>query len=54
MNWIQLVGKILALLGPELRAALKEAITKWEADASKTPGPVDDILVLIAKIALGM
>lgn len=54
MIWVAIVTKILALIGPELRNALKEAIVKWEASAKETPGPVDDLLVAIVKAALGM
>jgi hypothetical protein len=54
MKWIQLVLAIINGMGPELRAALKDAVAAWEANASKTPTPVDDFLVAIVKIALGM
>jgi len=54
MKWIQLVLAIINGMGPELRAALADAIKAWEANASKTPTPLDDFLVAIVKLALGI
>jgi len=54
MKWIQLVLAIINDMGPELRAALVDAIEAWEANAAKTPTPLDDFLVAIVKLALGI
>ena len=54
MKWIQLVLAIINGMGPELRAALADAVKAWEANANKTPTPLDDFLVAIVKLALGI
>jgi hypothetical protein len=54
MKWIKLVLAIINGMGPELRTALKDSVTSWEANAAKTPTPLDDFIVALVKIALGM
>ena len=51
---LNLITLLLASLSPELRQEIKEAIERLEQKAKLTKNPIDDIAVMLLKIALGV
>ena len=52
-EWIlRLIGLIVTVASPELRASLEEWITALEKNAKSTSNPWDDILVAMLKTVL--
>ena len=47
---MKILQKAIENISPQLRAAIKEFILKWEITAKATPKPWDDLLVMIAKV----
>lgn len=48
-----IIGKILDLISPELRAAIKKSVDEWELKAQETESKIDDIVVKVVKMLLG-
>jgi len=48
-----IIGKILDLISPELRAAIKKSLDEWELKAKETDSKVDDVVVALVKMLLG-
>jgi len=51
---LTVLGAIVGVATPEIRALVKKDIAGWEQAASKTPNKFDDILVQLVKGLLGM
>jgi len=50
---LDLLKKILELVSPQLREAIKKSLDEWEIKAKETTSIADDILVLFIKKILG-
>ena len=50
---LELLKKILELVSPQLREAIKKSLDEWEAKAAETTSIADDILVLFLKKLMG-
>jgi len=48
-----IIAKILDLISPELRAAIKDFLDEWELKAQETESKIDDIVIKVAKMLLG-
>lgn len=54
MSPFDVIRKVVDKMSPELRAAVVQALNAVQADASKTPGPVDDIAIMIFRMLTGL
>ena len=48
-----IISKILDLISPELRAAIKKFLDEWELKAKESESKVDDVFVAIVKMLFG-
>ena len=48
-----IISKILNLISPELRAAIKKSLDEWELKAKETESKVDDVVIALAKMLFG-
>lgn len=55
MNWLKVFFKLVwPKVSPQIREAIVSFIKELEKKAEATPNPVDDILVAIIKLTLGI
>lgn len=52
MKWLEIVARLIAFMGPELKKALYDAVVEWEKHTDKTKLPFDDIACMILKMLL--
>lgn len=55
MNWIKILFNLIwPKISPQIRESIVNFVKELEKKAEATPNPVDNILVAIIKLALGI
>lgn len=55
MNWIKILFNLIwPKVSPQIRESIVAFVKELEKKAATTPNPVDDILVAILKLGLGI
>lgn len=54
MQWIQIIGKVLAALDPETKARISKGLDAAQEHAKQTVLPIDDIALAIFRMFTGL
>lgn len=54
MQWMQVIGKILAALSPEIKAQITAGLDKASERAKATKLPFDDIAIFMFRMVTGL
>lgn len=54
MNWIVLLGNLIAGMSPDVRAEMKAALDRMQEKAKATKLPFDDLGVMLLRAILGL
>lgn len=54
MQWLQIVGKVLAALDPETKARISAGLDKAQEHATKTVLPIDDLVLALFRMVTGL
>jgi len=55
MNWIKILYTLIwPKVSPQIREAIVNFVKELDKKAQATPNPIDDILVAVIKLALGI
>ena len=60
MDWLKffdffgLLDKFINSISGDLRDTIKKSLSEWESAAAKTDNPLDDLLVKLVRIILGV